>query len=110
MPKCWFVLMRFWLRVDGVMVRSRETRLFCDFAKKPSVVVREVAWKEGTFEALRAAGAPGEGPAYADPDKAVETLKSVDPVASVRYEVTGADFMEGREGEAVRAGMKELAV
>ena len=31
MPRCWFVLLRFFLRVDGVMVRLRETRLFCHF-------------------------------------------------------------------------------
>jgi type 2A phosphatase activator TIP41 len=29
MPRCWLVLLRFWLRVDGTMVRLRETRLFC---------------------------------------------------------------------------------
>ena len=29
MPKCWFVLLRLWVRVDGSMVRLRETRLFC---------------------------------------------------------------------------------
>ena len=29
MPKCWFVLLRMWLRVDGVMVRLREARFFC---------------------------------------------------------------------------------
>lgn len=29
MPRFWFVLMRFWLRVDKEMVRLRETRLYC---------------------------------------------------------------------------------
>jgi hypothetical protein len=29
MPRCWYVLMRFWLRVDGVLIRLRETRFFC---------------------------------------------------------------------------------
>ena len=33
MPRCWFVLLRFWLRVDGVLVRLRETRLCCDFGQ-----------------------------------------------------------------------------
>ena len=32
MPRCWFVLLRFWLRVDGVLMRLRETRLCCPFA------------------------------------------------------------------------------
>jgi len=29
MPRCWYVLMRFWLRVDNVLIRLRETRFFC---------------------------------------------------------------------------------
>ncbi|KAJ9531968.1 hypothetical protein QJQ45_003673 [Haematococcus lacustris] len=29
MPRAWLLLLRFWLRVDGCMVRLRETRLFC---------------------------------------------------------------------------------
>jgi hypothetical protein len=29
MPRCWFVLLRLWLKVDGSMARLRETRLFC---------------------------------------------------------------------------------
>lgn len=29
MPRAWLVLLRFFLRVDGSMVRLRETRLFC---------------------------------------------------------------------------------
>jgi hypothetical protein len=31
MPRCWFVLLRLWLKVDGSMARLRETRLFCRF-------------------------------------------------------------------------------
>lgn len=29
MPRAWLLLLRFWLRVDGCMVRLRETRIFC---------------------------------------------------------------------------------
>jgi type 2A phosphatase activator TIP41 len=29
MPRCWLVLLRFWLRVDGCLVRLREVRHFC---------------------------------------------------------------------------------
>jgi type 2A phosphatase activator TIP41 len=32
MPRCWLVLLRFWLRVDGCLVRLRETRFFCRWA------------------------------------------------------------------------------
>lgn len=30
MPNCWYVLVRFFLRVDRMFVRLREARLFCD--------------------------------------------------------------------------------
>jgi hypothetical protein len=32
MPRCWLVLMRFWLRVDGCLVRLRDVRHFCRWA------------------------------------------------------------------------------
>ncbi|KAI9118772.1 hypothetical protein K1719_010217 [Acacia pycnantha] len=31
MPSSWFLLLRFWLRVDGVLIRLRDTRLHCIF-------------------------------------------------------------------------------
>ena len=36
MPRCWFVLLRFWLRVDHVLVRLYETRYLCDFRRAAS--------------------------------------------------------------------------
>ena len=57
MPKCWFVLLRFWLRVDDTLVRLREARLFCA-TERPDEVLREVKHSEGAFEELAAAGAP----------------------------------------------------
>ena len=58
MPKCWFVLLRFWLRVDGVLIRLFETRFFCDFTEVDRtgavVVVRETQRREETWDALRA--------------------------------------------------------
>jgi type 2A phosphatase activator TIP41 len=57
MPKCWFVLLRFWLRVDDSLVRLREARYFCA-TEQPGEVLREVKHSEGTFAELRAAGAP----------------------------------------------------
>jgi len=61
MPRCWLVLLRFWLRVDKVLVRLRETRYFCDTANAPATLLREVKHSEGTFVELRAGGAPPEG-------------------------------------------------
>eukprot|EP01026_Neomeris_dumetosa_P039939 TRINITY_DN3295_c1_g2_i2.p1 TRINITY_DN3295_c1_g2~~TRINITY_DN3295_c1_g2_i2.p1 ORF type:complete len:281 (-),score=31.06 TRINITY_DN3295_c1_g2_i2:162-1004(-) len=52
MPSCWFVLLRFWLRVDNQIVRLRENRFFCAF-KSPSIVVKETKWWECSFEELR---------------------------------------------------------
>lgn len=63
MPKCWYVLLRFFLRVDKVLVRLRETRIFCPFLDKasPGPIIREVKFSEGTFEELSKAGAPPDG-------------------------------------------------
>uniref|UniRef100_A0A7S0RYW5 TIP41-like protein n=1 Tax=Chlamydomonas leiostraca TaxID=1034604 RepID=A0A7S0RYW5_9CHLO len=81
MPRAWLLLLRFWLRVDGCMVRVREARLFCrtDSAEARSRIIREVKWCEGEFGTLRAAGAPGDGPAYADGDAASGVFQAVAP-------------------------------
>jgi hypothetical protein len=57
MPKCWFVLLMFWLRVDDTVVRLRETRYYCEEADSAKVW-RETKHVEGTFEELAEAGAP----------------------------------------------------
>lgn len=63
MPRCWYVLLRFFLRVDKVLVKLRETRLFCPFTTDSTVgpVIREIKYSEGTFEELPKAGAPPDG-------------------------------------------------
>lgn len=82
MPKCWYVLLRFWLKVDGLLVRLRETRLFCAFSKEAQEphVLREVKHCEGTFQELRKAGAPPEGSAYGDADTAAQVFVAIAPV------------------------------
>ena len=100
MPKCWYVLLRFFLRVDGLLVRLREARLFSQFSgsnstikddstesqtKKEAVVLREIKYQEGTFKELRAGGAPPEGPAYADGDTTAVALQAVAPVGVKKY-------------------------
>ncbi|GMH36067.1 hypothetical protein BSKO_03935 [Bryopsis sp. KO-2023] len=84
MPKCWFVLLRFWLRVDGSLVRLREARVFCRFdgAGSGGVVLRELRHSEGTFQELTAGGAPPEGPSYRDSDTTATVLQAVAPVGS----------------------------
>jgi serine/threonine-protein phosphatase 2A activator len=72
MEGAWFVLMRYWLRLDGVLVRAHETRLFHRFGE-PLVLVEYTA-REDTFAALAARGLPTEPRAYFDPNAVVHTL------------------------------------
>ena len=58
MPRCWYVLLRFWLRVDNVLVRMRDTRMMCTFGSRQPQVHRELKWSEGTFAELRRESAP----------------------------------------------------
>ena len=62
---CWFLLLRFWLCVDGVLIRSRETRLCCDLRRRRKeqqssrvVVLRETRAREETWSQLKDRGAP----------------------------------------------------
>ncbi|KAG2427199.1 hypothetical protein HXX76_010917 [Chlamydomonas incerta] len=82
MPRCWLVLLRCWVRVDGSLVRLRESRLFCrhDMRSKALEVLQEVRYCEGGFKDLRASGAPDEGPAYQDADSAAQVFQAVAPV------------------------------
>lgn len=64
MPACFLVLVRHWLRVDGVLVRVRDCRVFHDFAARPARVLREFTERGATFEELRARGMPGEAKEY----------------------------------------------
>jgi type 2A phosphatase activator TIP41 len=94
MPKCWFVLMRFWMRCDGVRVRLRETRFFCPMASsaaaaaaKPTVI-RESARRDESFEELRARGAPGDASQYPDADEAAAVLLAAGgPVEMAYHEI-----------------------
>ncbi|XVF01347.1 hypothetical protein REPUB_Repub04eG0080100 [Reevesia pubescens] len=55
MPSSWFLLLRFWLRVDGVLMRLRDTRMHCVFDESANpVILRERCWREGTFQVLSA--------------------------------------------------------
>lgn len=67
-----------------------QTRLFCQFDSEPAsapTVLREVRHHEGTFADLRKAGAPAEGPAYADPDTAAAALMAVAPIGVTQYRI-----------------------
>ena len=93
MPKCWFILLRFWLRVDGVLIRLRETRFFCDVTESERtgavVVVRETQRREETWDALRARGAPCDPTQFPDADQAASVLLAAGgPVDIVTHALT----------------------
>lgn len=68
MPSCWFLLLRFWLRVDGVLMRLRDTRMHCVFGVGANpVILRESCWREATFQDLSAKGYTSDSAAYNDP-------------------------------------------
>lgn len=78
---CWFLLLRFWLCVDGVLIRSRETRLCCDLrrrrdatAKTGAVVLRETRMREETWSQLKDRGAPTDAKQYKDAEEAASVL------------------------------------
>ncbi|EPS72554.1 hypothetical protein M569_02200 [Genlisea aurea] len=75
MPSGWFLLLRFWLRVDGVLMRLRDTRMHCIFSDvaRP-VILRETCWREATYKSLSSKGYPTDSAAYGDPSAIYEIL------------------------------------
>ncbi|KAJ3669825.1 hypothetical protein LUZ60_010149 [Juncus effusus] len=81
MPSCWFLLLRFWLRVDGVLMRLRDTRVYCSFNEnnensKPNII-REICWRESSFRNLSAKGQISDSIAYGDPNVIQDKLPIV---------------------------------
>ncbi|KAK4476995.1 hypothetical protein RD792_016196 [Penstemon davidsonii] len=75
MPSGWYLLLRFWLRVDGVLMRLRDTRFHCTFRESTEpIILREICWREDTFQALSSKGYPSDSAAYSDPDVIRERL------------------------------------
>ena len=72
MPTCWFVLFRFWLRVDGVLLRLREARVMATFGGR---VVRECTEREESWAELEARGKSPNPTLYRDPDEVARWLK-----------------------------------
>ena len=87
MPRCWLVLLRFWLRVDGTLVRLRETRLFCRRAA--------AAW--------RGLPRPPQHAVYAAPRHSVTHLPPPrpPPAPPARYDRAGEAGTVLREVEAL---------
>ncbi|KAL0365339.1 UNVERIFIED_CONTAM: TIP41-like protein [Sesamum angustifolium] len=78
MPSGWFLLLRFWLRVDGVLMRLRDTRMHCTFrGNEEPIILRESCWREITFKTLSSNGYPTDSAAYSDPGVISERLPIV---------------------------------
>lgn len=54
MADCFYLIIRYFLRVDGVRVRLLDTRIFHDF--KTNFLLREFCHREDDFESLKKAG------------------------------------------------------
>ncbi|KAK8968273.1 hypothetical protein KSP40_PGU016038 [Platanthera guangdongensis] len=71
MPSSWFLLLRFWLRVDGVLMRLRDTRIYCSFSGyngSQPVLLRESCWREATIQSFIVQGLPADSRDYHDPN------------------------------------------
>jgi type 2A phosphatase activator TIP41 len=53
MPTCIFILSRFTLRVDNVLFRAHDTRIYHSFASAPPLVVREMRGWEAPYERVK---------------------------------------------------------
>lgn len=53
MPTCIFILQRFTLRVDGVLFRTYDTRIYHSFASLPPLIVRECSGWEAPYEHVK---------------------------------------------------------
>ena len=54
MADCWYILLRYYLRVDGVRVRSFDTRIFHAFGSDN--IHREFQHRESSYEELQKSG------------------------------------------------------
>ena len=95
-----YVLQRFWLRVDGMLVRLRETRVFVplEAPEDPDtgcpVIVREVKHMAGSMAELTAAGAPCGKEAHSTADGTALVFEAVAPVGLERFEVRQAHILD----------------
>lgn len=53
MPTCLFILQRFTLRVDNVLFRTYDTRIYHSFASSPPLVIRETNGWEAPYERVK---------------------------------------------------------
>jgi len=75
MPTCFLCLMRYWLRVDGVMMTIRDCRVFHDY-RRP-YMIRDYQIRSETFESLGKCRLPTHSSYYSDPNIVASKLRLV---------------------------------
>lgn len=87
MQSCWLVLLRFFLRVDGVAVRLRETRYFTRWDDHPQAgtLFKETKYHQGTATELGSWGLHINSLAFNDADNAAGALQAVAPRGVVHF-------------------------
>jgi len=53
MPTCLFILSRFTLRVDNVLFRTYDTRIYHSFSSSPPLIVREASGWEAPYDRVK---------------------------------------------------------
>jgi len=82
MKDCWYVLLRSYVRVDGVRVRILDTRMFHDFGSAKNganpVILRQFTHQESTYELMKAKGFHPSSEWLLDPNQADICARFVD--------------------------------
>lgn len=86
MPHCWYVLLRFFLRIDSTLVRLREARLFCDL-RQPNKIIRETKRSEASLAQLSGNALGSPGVAHADVETAAVALAAIAPNGVRAYSI-----------------------
>lgn len=86
MRDCWFVLLRSYVRVDDVIVRILDTRIF--HAYSSSYILREFQVKESSYEQLRTVGFPVNSNWTTAPDQSDLVFGSVRLLGSFKEKVS----------------------
>lgn len=97
MPRCWYVLLRFWLRIDHVLLRVRETRIFCELGTDK--IIREHSRLQKSFDELKDAGLSAHPAQYRDADAAVRTL-----VDTFGWQSTNTEVLELNNSDTESSG------
>ncbi|KZT42980.1 TIP41-domain-containing protein [Sistotremastrum suecicum HHB10207 ss-3] len=102
MPTCLFILARFILRVDNVLFRVHDTRVYHSFKRSPAILVKETCGWEAPYDTLKQRLASGNDLSALTSEAAItEQLTDMDQNQSVIGAGTGWKGL-GRTVEVVK--------